>query len=81
MTISATLKMHYVSKKWLDILSRYNVWRLILMREYKRNKGFRKMFDTMGWSKFLQKKCATTEDNQLKYIAFVTLYINEKQKL
>ena len=73
--------MHYVSKKWLDILSRYNVWRLILMREYMRNKGFRKMFDTMSWSKFLQKKRATTEDNQLKYLAFVTLYINEKQKL
>ena len=51
------------------------------MREYMRNKGFRKMFDTMSWSKLLQKKCATTEDNQLKYIAFVTLYINEKQKL
>ena len=33
------------------------------------------------WSKFLQKKYAITEDNQLKYIAFVTLYIDEKQKL
>ena len=47
------LKMHYVSKDWLQLMKEIHVWKIVLRHRYRSCPDYKKTCDLAGWTKYI----------------------------
>jgi len=74
------VQMQYVSRTWHALVRKNDAWRHLLLHDYIHCAKFRKTCDVMRWTPLLLRR-QTPQPGQLKYLSFITQYINTKQNL
>ena len=77
------LKMHYVSKDWLQLMKEIHVWKLMLRQRYRSRPDYKKTCDLAGWTKYILegvREWTSDHSDRLKYIAYVSIHCR-KQRL
>ena len=76
------LKMHRVSKDWLQLMKEIHVWKIVLRYGYRSCPYYKKTCDLAGWTKYILEgveKWTPDHSDRLKYIAYVSIHYQKQQ--
>ena len=76
------LKMHRVSKDWLQLTKEIHVWKIVLRHRYRSCPDYKKTCDLAGWTKYILEgveEWTPDHSDRLKYIAYVSIHCRKRR--